>query len=87
MSGLVYDDLRHDCDWPSTDHLPRYGSRHQVMARWKCSTCGSRWAYAASFLHHDRMYWELVGKPSRRWRKAEARRLADRSTPPETSTP
>lgn len=75
MSDLKYDDLRHNCAVPDMRHLPRYGKRHQVMARWRCPECGARWRYAASFLHGGRMYWEASSGPSRRWRRSEAKRL------------
>jgi hypothetical protein len=74
--SIQYADLTHRCDLPDMSHLPNFGERHQVMARWRCPECGTRWAYAASFLHYDRMYWERTSKPSRKWRKAEAQRLA-----------
>jgi hypothetical protein len=77
MSEIQYVDLQHDCDLPGMAHLPRYGARHQVMAKWRCPECRQRWQYAASFLDHERMYWDRVGGPSRRWRKSEAARLRE----------
>lgn len=77
MSGkLKYVELEHDCQKPSTDHLPRYGSRRQVIAKWRCPECRSKWEYRAIFLDDDRFGWRRYSSASRRWRKGEAQRLA-----------
>jgi len=74
-NSLRLADVRHFCQKPSTDHLPTYGDRHQVMARWRCPECGARWRYEASFLHNEHMYWERSTGPSWRWKRRERRRL------------
>lgn len=76
MNRLVYHDVYHDCDLPSTNHLPRYGSNRQVIARWKCPECGQLWRYETEFMAHGEFYWKRSGPPSRRWKRREARRLA-----------
>ena len=79
--SLRYDDIRHDCPLPSTSHLPRFGAPHQVLAHWRCPECGQRWRYEAGFLSFNRFLWERIGRSTRKWRKAEARRLAQREEP------
>jgi hypothetical protein len=74
VSELRYVDLFHDCALPEMGGVV-YGKRHQVLACWRCPECGSRWAYEASFLNNDRMFWTLKSRPRRKWRRAEAKRL------------
>lgn len=74
--SLAYDDVRHDCELPSTDHLPDYGEEHQTVARFKCPECKSRWVYRAEFMANRRFYWTRVTGPSWRWRRKAKRELA-----------
>lgn len=76
MSALRYVDLRHDCEMPNTDHLPEYVATGQTLARWRCPECKSRWDYMAYWGGYGRLRWEQQSRPSRRWRRAEAKRLA-----------
>lgn len=69
MDGLRVDwrTLRHSCVTP-TD-LPAGGTR-SVALRWRCPECGQRWRTSGYST-----YWYEEGTPSRRWRKAEARKI------------
>lgn len=77
MTGLRYDDLLHDCDRPSTEHLPSFISedRRQKLARWRCPECRQRWTYGYVWGCGSRAMWERVGRPSWRWRRGEGHRL------------
>lgn len=68
-----FNDVRHVCGLPRMGE--NWGDRGQVMARWRCETCGQRWRYKAEFLDHNRMWWERVGEARWTWCRSERRRL------------
>jgi hypothetical protein len=58
--------LRHDCEPPTVDvYAPG------LRLRWRCPECRTRWL----FDRDKTARWQDKSLPSRRWRKAQARRV------------
>ena len=62
----------HDCEPPDLPERGRIGERHQLVARWKCPECRSKWILAAEFIVGDRITWQRQTPSSRRWSKSAA---------------
>lgn len=67
--------LQHYCTTPGDPGLSKdvnYG------ARWKCPECKQQWNWLEQFPYSS-FAWERKGRPSIRWRRAEAKRVRERN--------